>query len=121
MALLRRTKSADESLVRALSADVTQTNAGLVLLTRCRPGMCSAAIRLTNWREIGILQSSPGWRGPHAVRSAEASRVHHAARQRDGVAGFGAGAAVHDPSDWFPKPKIARGGGAGECGVPRGS
>src|ERR1700730_9037735 len=64
------------------------------------------ACPLTDHLEIGILQAYPGWRGPHAVRSAEKARVHHAARQRGGMAACGA--------------RAARRAGAADLGVERG-
>ena len=33
------------------------------------------------------MHSEPGWQGPNAVRSREATRVHHAARRRSAAAG----------------------------------
>jgi len=39
---------------------------------------------LTDRCQFDILQSSPGWRGPNAIRPIETARPHHAARRRGG-------------------------------------
>src|SRR5262245_45763523 len=61
---------------------------------------------LTNLCQSDILQSCPG-RGPNAIRSIEAARVHHAARWRDGVAAGGVGAAGGVAGDRVPSERYA--------------
>src|SRR5262245_27924262 len=48
---------------------------------------------LTDPRQFDIMQSGPCLGGPNAIRSIEATGVHHAARRRRGVAARGARAA----------------------------
>src|SRR5262249_42965680 len=74
-----------------------------------RPGLLLRAAPpdypLTDPLQFDILQSDPGWRGPNAIRSIEAARLHHAARRcGGGVAAPDARAAGGEGADhWLPR------------------
>src|SRR5262249_22473011 len=53
-----------------------------------------------------MLQSAPGWRGPNAIRSLEAPRVHHPSRWRGSLAAGGARAVGGRPSDRVFKRRV---------------